>query len=226
MKKKILFGLVAFILCVSLVGCTKEEKKEEKKEKDWIIDIATNEPILEDDIQKAYDTAIAAYKESDLKPVAIIGKQIVAGTNYMFLTRNDKEYKVLILYKDLQGNATITNSTVLDIDKYIDKNTSLDGEQLSGGWQTEIPGKPFALEEKVQNYFDKAMETLMGASYYPIATVGHQDNSGTDYAIISYGRYTDQNATSGVFLIRLHVDKNNNPEIKSISAMDIKDFNK
>ncbi|MBR0085388.1 MAG: hypothetical protein IJL97_02445, partial [Lachnospiraceae bacterium] len=64
-------------------------------------------------------------KEADgikLTPAVLLGTQVVAGTNYMFLCKGEtanRDYAcVTTVYADLEGNAEITGCTVLDIGEY------------------------------------------------------------------------------------------------------------
>ena len=81
------------------------------------------------------------------------------------------------------------------------------------------------LDEEVQNYFDKATETLTGGAYYPIAVLAHQEKSGTNYAVLCYGEGSYKGSTAGIYLLTLYVDKTDKPEIVSIAAVDLKDYN-
>ncbi len=56
-------------------------------------------------------------------------------------------------------------------------------EQLAGGW--EIPAtEGTALPENAQAAFEKATETLIGASYTPVALLATQIVAGTNYCVL------------------------------------------
>lgn len=103
---------------------------------------------------------------------AVLGSQIVAGTNYLYLCRAEMvvpdakpEYVILKVYEDLEGNAEITGSLRL-----------LEGKE---GWDAN----PYMDEnEEVKVAFDKALEGLTGVEYKPIAYIGYKDNS---YAVLT-----------------------------------------
>jgi hypothetical protein len=186
--------------------------------------------MFEEDVQNAFYIASKETKEYALTPVALLGQQVVAGTNYMFLCQAEKDgvkdFKAVIVYVNLEGKPLITNVVDFDVTKYMNKDISLNAETLSGGWQTSIPGKPFVIDEKVQAYYDEAIQKVIGVSYFPIKVLAHQEKDGDTYVILSYGRMADQNATEGVYVLTLFVDENDKPEIKSIAAVDLKEFNK
>lgn len=226
MKKKILLYLFILTLCLSLIGC----KKEEKIENEWKFYMNENDLLFDENTQKIFDDGIKDYNNGELKPVALLGEQVVAGTNYMFLCESDidgnKTYKVVIIYKDLEGNSHITYVNDFDVKKYVNETVNMNKEILLGGWHTKIPGKINMLDEKIQSYFDKSIEQITDVTYYPIAVLAEQENTGFNYAILCYGKLSDQNATNGVFVLTLYVDKTSKPEIVSISAVDLKYYNK
>ena len=107
--------------------------------------------------------------------VAVLGSQIVAGTNYLYLCRAEMvvpdakpEYVILKVYEGLEGNAEITGSLRL-----------LEGKE---GWEYNDANPYMDENEEVNDAFDKALEGLTGAEYKPIAYIGHKDNS---YAVLT-----------------------------------------
>lgn len=106
---------------------------------------------------------------------AVLGSQIVAGTNYLYLCRAEMvvpdakpEYVILKVYEDLEGNAEITGSLRL-----------LEGKE---GWEYNDANLYMDENEEVKAAFDKALEGLTGVEYKPIAYIGHKDNS---YAVLT-----------------------------------------
>ena len=106
---------------------------------------------------------------------AVLGSQIVAGTNYLYLCRAEMvvpdakpEYVILKVYEDLEGNAEITGSLRL-----------LEGKE---GWEYNDANPYMDENEEVKVAFDKALEGLTGVEYKPIAYIGHKDNS---YAVLT-----------------------------------------
>ena len=64
----------------------------------------------------AYAKALEGFVGNNLTPVALLGTQLVAGTNYAFLCHSSLvtldpvvSMQVVVIYADLSGNATITN---------------------------------------------------------------------------------------------------------------------
>lgn len=106
---------------------------------------------------------------------AVLGSQIVAGTNYLYLCRAEMvvpdakpEYVILKVYEDLEGNAEITGILRL-----------LEGKE---GWEYNDANPYMDENEEVKVAFDKALEGLTGVEYKPIAYIGYKDNS---YAVLT-----------------------------------------
>ena len=81
------------------------------------------------------------------------------------------------------------------------------------------------LDQSIQSAFDKATETLIEISLNPIAVLGKQIVSGTNYAILCYGRITESSLYS-IYLITLYEDLNGKAEIVSQAYVNLSDYNK
>ena len=231
MKKGILFLVVVISVCFFVVGCGKKEETpadgDVQLSGGWQLVFADKQVGLEEDLVKVFDTAKADYKEMNLEAVALLGEQVVAGTNYMFLVKANNTYKVAIVYKDLDGKATVTKVSDFDLTKYVSKERSDYSEQLSGGWYTNAPGKELMLsDEKAQNALDKATEKLAGMSYNPITLMGTQVVAGTNYAILAYGKTVTAEPKEGVYVLTIYADLQGNFELTSSAYVDLSEFNK
>ena len=222
MKKKILLGLTLILTLTLITGCKKEEK-EEVKTGGWEKDISENRILLDDEVEHIFTRATSNEKEK-YTPIALLGTQVVAGTNYMFLvTENSKEYKVMIIYHDLEGNDKVTSVKSIDLEKYVNKEKQdTKEENLSGGWSTTIPGKANALDEEIETAFINA--TVNAEKHFvPIAVLGHQLVAGKNYAVLTYGRLNEK---EGVYVLTMYKDLEGNSKITSEYYLDLGDFNK
>jgi len=220
MKKKILLVLTLILTLTLITGCKKEEK-EETKVCGWEKDVSENRILLDDEVEHIFIRATSNEKEK-YTPIALLGTQVVAGTNYMFLvTENSKEYKVMIIYNDLEGNAKVTSISPIDLEKYVnnEKQDTKEGT-LSGGWSTTIPGKGNVIE--IEADFVNAVVNSE-KQFTPIAVLGHQVVAGTNYAVLTYGRLNEK---EGVYVLTLYKDLEENSKILSEHYIDLGDFNK
>lgn len=235
MKRKIFFAFI-ILMCILVVGCGKQEEKEDEKRNmlsEWEIVLTDDIIGLDEEEINMFNDACSNYTSLEFDPVALLGTQVVSGTNYMFLAKGYQKgeeekstYKIVIIYKNLEGKATITRVNDFDYTKYVNENIDNNNGQLSGRWYTNAPGKVYMLDEEVQEIFDKAMETITGMMYNPIAVVGKQSASGTNYAILCYGRASTNGTIDGVYLLTLYKDLKGTQEIVSHAYINLADFNK
>ena len=196
-----LFTVTLGILCVaSIMGCgvkadntetqetTIAQESTVTKEAEEISETNESTPItggwaINNDFDGIDDAnAMSAFEKAteDLDGyrydvAAVLGSQIVAGTNYLYLCRAEMvvpdakpEYVILKVYEDLEGNAEITGSLRL-----------LEGKE---GWEYNDANPYMDENEEVKVAFDKALEGLTGVEYKPIAYIGYKDNS---YAVLT-----------------------------------------
>ncbi len=222
MKKQVILSLLIITFSLLLIGCNDKEKKENN----WKIDITENKQKLEEDVEKIISDALSNYNGT-LDYVALLAKQVVAGTNYMFLCKDDDSYKIAIVYNDLEGVSQITSVSDFNPINYINENDEPNnGEIVAGGWYIEISERTNNLPNNIKSYFEQATETMTGAVYYPFAVLAHQNKNGTSYAILCYEEGSYIGSTAGVYVLTLNIDKEKTPKIISISSINLAEFNK
>lgn len=221
MRKKILLSILILLIGVVVAGCSEEKMDVSSG---WEIIMTDSKQTLDNDLKKVFEDAKKTSEEK-LDYIALLAKQVVAGTNYMFLCKDNDSYKVVVIYRNLEGVSKITKVTDFNPIGYINENKEVVYEQLAGGWYVSIPDGNITIDSTVNNYFNKATKTLTGAAYYPIAVLAEQKKSGTDYALLCYGEGSYSGSMAGIYMLTLHIDKDDNPEIASISALDLADFN-
>ena len=196
-----LFTVTLGMLCVaSIMGCgakanntesqatTASQESTLTKEAEEISETNESAPItggwvINNDFDGTDDAnAMSAFEKAteDLDGyrydvAAVLGSQIVAGTNYLYLCRAEMvvpdakpEYVILKVYEDLEGNAEITGILRL-----------LEGKE---GWEYNDANPYMDENEEIKVAFDKALEGLTGVEYKPIAYIGYKDNS---YAVLT-----------------------------------------
>ena len=222
MKKGLL--IIVILMCLIMTGCTN--KKENTLTGGWetVLSNRVND-LSEEDIYN-FNNAIKDYSKEKLEVVALLGKQVVAGTNYMFLAKTDNKYKIVIVYTDLEGISKVSKVSDFDYSKYVNKDLNSKNEMLSGGWYTESSNIDYKLEdEKIEKMYESATSELTGVEYKPLLVIGKQIVSGTNYAILCYGKPIVPNATTDIYLMTIYNDLNGNSEILGISYINLADYN-
>ena len=161
--KRILAVVLALLLLAALAACGKESTEPETVVGGWTI---TQSPDISESAQGAFDKAMEALVGVDYTPLALLGTQVVSGTNYCFLCEASvvspgaqPYYAIVSVYEDLQGGAKVLNIVALDIGTINETGTVEDaqpeGGQLMGGWtvdrdsSVEIPDAVMHLASQV-----------------------------------------------------------------------------
>lgn len=109
-----------------------------------------------------------ALKDSDesFSGVALLGTQVVSGTNYAFLGQTSKDdvltWSVAVVYQDLEGNVSLTSVQDIDLSKYTEGSSDINFEQLAGGWtvtDTQFEVKNYDEETADNSSAETATET-------------------------------------------------------------------
>lgn len=221
MKKKVFLCLLVFI-CLLTVGCGKEKDKD-KVVGGYEIDLTTKQAHIEEYELNIFKE-IKKDKYKDLEVVALLGEQVVAGKNYIFLCKDNKEYKIVTVYKDLEEKVKVTSVKDFDPTKYANEKFEYNKNNLDGGIQVIIPPKGVELDEKVNTIFTTAMEKEKSGEYKPIGVVGHQVVSGTNYLVLCYGSINIEEPNTGIYMITLYEDLKGTSEVVSIAYIDISEL--
>jgi len=87
----------------------------------WQVAEDRSSVVIPQDAKDVFDKAAGNLDGNELEPMALLGTQVVAGTNYAFLcfsTLQTEEtingIQVVTVYEDLDGNAEITNICTVD----------------------------------------------------------------------------------------------------------------
>ena len=241
MKKIVLITAVIAVLITGLLvltGC--EEKKEQNNITESIIaggwkTILTNAKVnMDESVTKIFESAKSDYTALELDPVALLGSQVVAGTNRMFLAKGyqkgeetSAKYKIVIVYTDLQNKSSITSVTDFDYSKYTHENIEGNDDILAGGWTVNIPTAGAKLDDEIQVAYDNATSTITGVTYYPITTLGSQVVAGTNYAILCFATPSvGEHERGTINVVTIYKDLNGKSEVISQAYVNLADFNK
>lgn len=176
------------------------------------------------DEKKYFEEAVSELDGYFYEPVALLGTQIVSGTNYCFLCRpsvsGNNSVNSLVLtyiYVDLQGKASFLKDERLVLPGTED--TGADGTPLPGGWSYAESNEVTAY---IRNVLYSANEKLTDVTYDAIAYAGSQVVSGTNHAIVckTVSSDSDKNTKSSLAVVYVYEDLHGNCEI--IDTAEIK----
>ncbi len=83
---------------------------------------------LPDEVQSAFEKGTEGFVGNELVPMAYLGSQVVAGTNYALLCHSTlvtaepiSSIQVVTIYEDLDGNCSVTNINTLDLASFAEE---------------------------------------------------------------------------------------------------------
>lgn len=196
----------------------------------WTLSESIDENVTEEEAE-IFDKALEELVGVGYRPIALIGTQVVAGTNYAFLctatpVTPDAQTKlaVVIVYRDLEGNAVVDSIKDFDLAEYTHEDKTLSAEQLAGGWtvNAEVPVKE--LEENAQEAFAKATGELMGKTYEAIELLGTQVVAGTNYAVLAKTTLVTAEPVTAISVVTVYADLEGNASVISVADISIADI--
>ena len=181
---------------------------------------AAESMTVTDELQKYFDEAISKIDGYSHEPVLLLGTQVVAGTNYCFLTVSTiqahnaaKEMRLSYINVDPSGSATFLKDDILKL-----PGVGEGGDKV-GGWAYAESTEIMADIKKVM---EKATETLTGAVYEPVAYIGSQVVAGTNHAILckSTPSVAELNGATTYVLVYVYEDLQGNCEITETTNIE------
>ena len=105
-------------------------------------------PEITDELRKVFGKAFDGFTGSDVKPIAYLGSQVVAGMNHCFLCQStvtypgaEPQYVLVYIYEALDGSAELMNIADLDIGAFCEYG-GIESDETLGGEAVQIPN-PF-----------------------------------------------------------------------------------
>lgn len=199
----------------------------------WTINTQEFANPLPADVQKAFDKALEGHNGMNFEPVAYLGSQVVSGTNHRILCKATTvtadpvtSYKVVTVYEKLDGDAELTSIADFNLGDYTSKDETVASEasentEVTGGWSVYEEQQAVNLPADVQKAFDDAFEGFTGASYEPLALLGEQVVSGTNYSILCRETLVTAQPITKLAVVTIYQDLNGNSSVSNIADLNI-----
>ena len=177
---------------------------------------------------KTFNKAVKGLTGVSYEPVAVVAKQTVAGTNYVYLCKGTTVTKkpvsawyFMTIYKDLNKKVSIGSIKKMKVSK-IKTNKDPRGETAAGGFQiVGVKKKMKALSPAVRKVFNKATKKYTGFELRPIALLGTQVVSGKNYRILCYAK---NHATKDLFVVQIYKNASGKCKITSVKSLDLESY--
>lgn len=155
----------------------------------------------------------------DYTPIAYLGSQVVAGTNYSFLCRltpvvldAPTALSLVTVYEDLEGNAQITQVTDL---------AASPEEGTDGAWLVNEGDTALSANPQVQQAFDQALDGLVGADYEPVAFLASQVVAGSNYQVLCRTTPVVPDAQPSLSLVTVTANLDGTASLADVTDLDL-----
>ena len=195
----------------------------------WTVNGDLTEAGITDEEKEIFEKALEGLVGASYVPVAVLAKQLVSGTNYLFLAAEtlvtadpvDKTACVTV-YQDLEGNITLLGIENVDITDFTDEED--EDDDLLGAWSINEALTAAELPAEVQEAFDAAMETLLGVDYTPVAYLGSQVVAGKNYAILCKAVTVTAEPVTSLKVVIVFDGVNGQREVRQVSNFELEDY--
>ena len=164
-------------------GATAEEKEKAQNNSDALAGAYNTNLVsfsIKDnpDAMNAFEAAFPnGYNYTHYEPIALLGTQVVSGTNYLYLCKStwtdyqeNVSFVLLQIYQDLSGKSEVMGSAIL----FPTEESREEGEDYIDNTGSYLPENIPA----IQNAFKEAVPDDKNASYIPLAYIGKHTQEG------------------------------------------------
>ena len=213
-------------------GATAEEKEQAKNNTDAPLVGAYNTNLvsfsLKDnpDAMNAFEAAFPnGYNYTHYEPIALLGTQVVSGTNYLYLCKStwtdyqeNVSFVLLQIYQDLSGKSQVVGSAIL----FPTEESREEGEDY-------IDNTGFYLPENIpaiQNAFNEAVKDNENVSYIPLAYIGKHTQEGKpeEDVIFTAKKSKGKDAKTNYELLYIGKDKDGKAKLIKSEDVEFPDF--
>ena len=169
--------------------------------------------------------------DTGYEPAAILGTQVVAGVNYLYLcldpgkTDGDQpSWQAALIYRDPGQKVSLSSVFPFDLTELPEADEKEKG-MLVGGWSVYVPEKPAnqaVLPEEAYQAFQKAMKDWEGPDMEPLTLLGSQVVAGMNYEILCRGSGDDEkDGHAGLYAVRVYADLSGGAEVTECRLLDL-----
>ena len=212
-------------------GATKEKEQAENNSDAPLIGAYNTNLVsfsLKDnpDAMSAFEAAFRnGYNYTHYEPIALLGTQVVSGTNYLYLCKStwtdyqeNVSFVLLQIYQDLSGKSEVMGSAIL----FPTEESREEGEDYIDNTGSYLPENIPA----IQNAFKEAVPDNENVSYIPLAYIGKHTQEGKpeEYVIFAAKDPRGTDAKISYELFYIAKDKDGNAKLVKTEDVVFPDF--
>ena len=213
-------------------GASAEEKEQDKNNTDAPLVGAYNTNLVSfsikdnSDAMKAFEAAFPnGYNYTHYEPIALLGTQVVSGTNYLYLCKStwtdyqeNVSFVLLQIYQDLSGKSEVMGSAIL----FPTEESREEGEDYIDNTGSYLPENIPA----IQNAFKEAVPDDENAYYIPLAYIGKHTQEGKpeEDVIFTAKKSKGKDAKTSYELLYIVKDKDGKAKLVKTEDVQFPDF--
>ena len=213
-------------------GATAEGEKEKAKNNSDTLVGAYNTNLVSfslknnPDAMNAFEAAFPnGYNYTHYEPIALLGTQVVSGTNYLYLCKStwtdyqeNVSFVLLQIYQDLSGKSQVVGSAIL----FPTEESREEGEDYIDNTGSYLPENIPA----IQNAFKEAVPDNENVSYIPLAYIGNHTQEGKpeEDVIFTAKKSKGKDAKTSYELLYIGKDKDGKAKLVKTEDVQFPDF--
>ena len=208
-------------------GATAEAKEQAKNNTDAPLVGAYNTNLvsfsLKDnpDAMNAFEAAFPnGYNYTHYEPIALLGTQVVSGTNYLYLCKStwtdyqeNVSFVLLQIYQDLSGKSEVMGSAIL----FPTEESREDGEDYIDNTGSYLPENIPA----IQNAFEEAVPDDENAYYIPLAYIGKHTQEGKPEEDVIFAAKDPRGTDAKISYELFYITKDKDGKAKLVKTEDV-----
>jgi len=213
-------------------GATTESEKEKAENNSDSLVGAYNTNLVSfsikdnPDAMNAFEAAFPnGYNYTHYEPIALLGTQVVSGTNYLYLCKStwtdyqeNVSFVLLQIYQDLSGKSQVVGSAIL----FPTEESREEGEDYIDNTGSYLPENIPA----IQNAFNETVKDNENVSYIPLAYIGKhtQERKPEEDVIFTAKKSKGKDAKTNYELLYIAKDKDGKSKLVKTEDVVFPDF--
>ena len=207
-------------------GATEGEKGKAENNSDALVGAYNTNLIsfsIKDnpDAMNAFEAAFPnGYNYTHYEPIALLGTQVVSGTNYLYLCKStwtdyqeNVSFVLLQIYQDLSGKSQVVGSAIL----FPTEESREEGEDYIDNTGSYLPENIPA----IQNAFNEAVKDNENVSYIPLAYIGKHSQEGKSEEDVIFTAKKSKGKDAKTSYVLLYIGKDKDGKAKLVKTEDV-----
>ena len=208
-------------------GATTESEKEKAENNSDSLVGAYNTNLVSfsikdnPDAMNAFEAAFPnGYNYTHYEPIALLGTQVVSGTNYLYLCKStwtdyqeNVSFVLLQIYQDLSGKSEVMGSAIL----FPTEESREEGEDYIDNTGSYLPENIPA----IQNAFKEAVPDDENAYYIPLAYIGKHMQEGKPEEDVIFAAKDPRRTDAKISYELFYIGKDKDKKAKLVKTEDV-----